>query len=100
MQADQHKSFKVARENNYKELYGAFKDIVKGRSVESLFESFVRFSYPYSIVCGLTSAGNKKLDQVISDLNVIGVTPAYSYLSEVLAAWEAKVFADEEVTNY
>lgn len=99
MQADQHKSYKVARENNYKELYGAFKDIVRGRSVEELFESFVRFSHPYSIVCGLESTGHQRLDQVIFDLNVIGVAPAYSYLAEVLAAWEAEVLSDADVVN-
>jgi hypothetical protein len=38
MQADLHKSYKVARENNYKELYGAFKEITTGRSVEDLFK--------------------------------------------------------------
>ncbi|TFC01625.1 DUF262 domain-containing protein [Cryobacterium adonitolivorans] len=99
MQADQHKSYKVARENNYKELYGAFKDIVRGRSVEALFESFVRFSHPYSIVCGLESTGHQRLDQVIFDLNVIGVAPAYSYLTEVLAAWEAEALNDADVVT-
>ena len=38
MQADQHRSYKVARENNYKELYSAFKGIASGRTVEELFE--------------------------------------------------------------
>lgn len=97
MQADQHRSFKVARENNFKELYGAFKDIVRGRSVEDLFGSFVRFSHPYSIVCGLEQTGHQRIDQVITDLNIIGVTPAYSYLSEVLAAWDAQELSDDDV---
>lgn len=99
MQADQHKSYKVARENNYKELYGAFKDIVRNRSVEDLFESFVRFSHPYSIVCGLEATGHQRLDQVIFDLNVIGVAPAYSYLTELLAAWVAQVLSDTDIVN-
>lgn len=97
MQADQHRSFKVARESNYKELYGAFKEIAHGRSVEELFESFVRFSHPYSIVCGLQQTGLRKLDQVISDLNVIGVAPAYSYLAEVLSAWETRSLSEGDV---
>lgn len=99
MQTDQHRSFKVARENNYKELYGAFKDIVRGRSVEDLFEGFVRFSHPYSIVCGLEQTGLQRLDQVIFDLNIIGVAPAYSYLTEVLAAWEAETLSDGDVID-
>ncbi|WP_285314185.1 DUF262 domain-containing protein [Pseudarthrobacter sp. fls2-241-R2A-168] len=97
MQADQHRSFKVARESNYKELYGAFKEITRGRSVEELFESFVRFSHPYSIVCGLEQTELRALDQVIFDLNVIGVAPAYSYLAEVLAAWEGRNLSDRDV---
>lgn len=97
MQADQHRSFKVARESNYKELYGAFKEIARGRNTEELFESFVRFSHPYSIICGLKQTGLRALDQVIFDLNVIGVAPAYSYLAEVLAAWEARILSEADV---
>lgn len=99
MQADQHRSFKVARESNYKELYGSFKEIVRGRSVEGLFESFVRFSHPYAIISGLEQTGIARLDQVIADLNVIGVAPAYSYLTEVLASWEASQLSDGDVIN-
>lgn len=99
MQADQHRSYKVARESNYKELYGSFKEIVRGRSVESLFESFVRFSHPYAIICGLEQTGISRLDQAISDLNVIGVNPAYSYLTEVLAARDDKKLSDGDVIN-
>lgn len=99
MQADQHKSYKVARENNYKELYGGFKEIVGGRSVEELFGSFVRFARPYSIVCGLKQTGTPQIDQVISDLNVIGVAPAYSYLTEVLASWESKFLSNRDVVE-
>ena len=99
MQADQHRSYKVARENNYKELYSSFKEIVRGRSVEGLFGSFVRFSHPYALISGLEQTGIPRLDQVISDLNVIGVAPAYSYLTEVLAAWEAKAMTDGSVIS-
>src|SRR5699024_5611844 len=99
MQSDQHKSYKVARENNYKELYGGFKDIVGSRSVEELFRSFVHFARPYSIVCGLEQTGLRQVDQVIFDLNVIGVAPAYSYLTEVLAAWQSQALSDQELTE-
>ncbi|WP_313813369.1 DUF262 domain-containing protein [Glutamicibacter sp.] len=99
MQADQHRSFKVARESNYKELYGSFKEIVRGRSVETLFESFVRYSHPYAIICGLEQTGIHRIDQTIEDLNVIGVNPAYSYLSEVLAAREDKLLSDDNVVS-
>lgn len=99
MQADQHRSYKVARENNYKELYSAFKEVVRGRSVEELFESFVRFSHPYTVICGLEPTGNHHVDQVIADLNIIGVAPAYSYLTEVLGAWEADQLSVAEIVG-
>lgn len=99
MQTDQHRSFKVARESNYKELYSAFKEIARGRTTEELFASFVRFSHPYAIVCGLEETRLARLDQVIVDLNTIGVVPAYSYLTEVLAAWEADELSDGDVID-
>lgn len=99
MQADQHKSFKVARDNNYKELYADFKAIVNGRTVEQLFESFVNFSRPYAMVSGLEQTGLNRLDQVILDLNVIGVDPAYSLLTELLSAWEADHLSNAEIID-
>lgn len=99
MQADQHRSFKVARESNYKELYSLFKDIARSRKVEELFGDFVRFSRPYAIACGLESAGKPAIDQVIFDLNVIGVAPAYSYLTEILSAWQSERLSDEDVVS-
>lgn len=99
MQADKHRSFKVARENNYKELYNSFKDVARGRSAEQLFESFVEFSEPYSIACGAHQSGNKRLDQILFDLNIIGVAPAYSYLTEILATWRAGALTDSDAVD-
>ena len=96
MQADQHKSFKVARESNYKELYSVFKEVARSRNVEELFDGFVRFSQPYAIASGLEPAGVPMIDQVIFDLNVIGVAPATSYLTELLSAWQSGRLTDEE----
>jgi uncharacterized protein with ParB-like and HNH nuclease domain len=89
MQADQHRTFKVARENNFKELYGAFKEIVRQRPVEELFEDFVAFSVPYAQASLLEKTGIKTLDQNLSDLHVIGVAPAYSYIAEALREYHA-----------
>lgn len=99
MQADHHKSYKVARESNYKELYGAFKDVVSTRSTEDVFQSFVRFSHPYAIVCGLEETSLDRLNQVIADLNIIGVAPAYSYLTEALVAWEERRLSDDGIVD-
>jgi len=92
MQADQHRSYRAAQENNYKELYSAFKSIVQQQQTEKLFDEFVRFSRPYAIVTGIEKSSNDSIDQLISDLNIIQVAPVYSYLSEVLRAWHEGLF--------
>ncbi len=84
MQADQHRSFKVARENNFKELYGSFKEIVHGRTTESLFEDFSAFAIPYAQASLLEKTESKYLNQCLSDLHIIGVAPAYSFIAETL----------------
>lgn len=88
MQANDHKSFKVAKENNFKELYGQFRDVAKGGDVEDVLKKLVEFSSPYAIVTGLEQARESKIDQLISDLRQIGVSPAYSYLAELVSAWQ------------
>lgn len=88
MQADQHRSYKVARESNYKELYGSFKEIVKGRSTEELFEDFVDFSKPYAQAILVEKTNSKALNQYLRDLHIIGVAPAYSFISEVLREYQ------------
>jgi len=99
MQADQHKSFKVAREYNYKELYGAFKDIVRGRSTEDLFQDFVAFSLPYAQASLLEKTSVRSLDQILTDLHVIGVKPAYSYIAEALRAYHAGTISLESIES-
>lgn len=99
MQADQNRSFKVARENNFKELYGSFKEVVGDRAVEDLFQDFVAFSRPYLIASGAETTGSTAIDQVIADLNVIGVAPVYSYLSQILSAWEREELSNEQLVG-
>lgn len=99
MQADQHESFKVARENNYKELYGNFKTIVAGRPLEDLFGDFVRFSRAYALARGMEKSGVKKIDRILSDFQIIGVGPAVSLISEVLGAWQAEQIGAEDVAT-
>ena len=99
MQADQHKSFKVAREYNYKELYGAFKDIVRGRSTEDLFQDFVAFSLPYAQASLLEKTGVRSLDQILTDLHVIGVKPAYSYIAEALREYHAETISLDSIES-
>ena len=90
MQADQHRSYKVARESNFKELYGSFKEIVKGRTTEELLQDFVAFSVPYAQAILVEKTKSKTLNQYLSDLHVIGVAPAYSYISEILRDYQGE----------
>lgn len=99
MQADRHESFKVARENNYKELYGNFKTIVAGRPLEDLFADFVRFSRAYALARGMEKSGIKKIDQILSDFQIIGVGPAVSLISEVLGAWQSEEIGSDEAAS-
>ena len=99
MQADQNRSFKVARDNNFKELYGSFKEIVGDRTVEELFQAFVAFSTPYTWACGDELTGVNEIDQIIADLNIIGVAPAYSYLAQVLSSWDRQQISNDKLTS-
>lgn len=84
MQADQSKFIKVAKESNFKELYSNFKDIVKNREIESIFQEFAQFAKSYAQACGLIPTGNHKIDVLINDLNKTGMTTAYSLIAKVL----------------
>ena len=97
MQADQHRSFKVAKDSNHKELYGQFKEIVRNRSYDNLFAEFVKFMHPYLIVSEVNQDHNKLISQLISDLHLIGIAPAYSFLAEMMLYREAGNFSDSQV---
>jgi hypothetical protein len=99
MQTDQHRSYKVAREYNFKELYGAFKEMARDRVTEELFEDFVAFSLPYAQASLLEKTGIRALDQCLSDLHVIGVGPAYSYIAEALREYHAERLSVEAISS-
>jgi hypothetical protein len=99
LQANQNRSFKVATASNFKELYGSFKEVVGDRPVEDLFQDFVDFSQPYLLARGDQLTGSREIDQIISDLNVIGVTPAYSYLAQVISAWANGSLSNESLAS-
>jgi hypothetical protein len=99
MQADKHESYKVARESNYKELYSSFKDVVLGRELEDLFVDFVRFSKAYAIARGMEKSGIKEIDQVLSDFQVIGVSPGLSFIAEIVAAWQEEKGSSQDVVK-
>jgi hypothetical protein len=99
MQADLHRFVKQAKESNYKELYTQFKQLVSERSVEVIFDSFVRFAEPYAQAIGLKETGNPRIDALLFDLNSIGIGTGYSLLSELLQAREEHPGQDEAVAQ-
>lgn len=84
MQALRHESFKVARENNFKELYSAFKSAVLNFKEDEVFVELSRFSLPYSQARGLDKTGDSKVDQTLEDLRIIGASPAMSLIAEII----------------
>lgn len=99
MQSDQHRSYKVARENNFKELYSAFKEITRDRGTEVIFGSFQSFLNPYAIARGLEVSGIAEADEIIGDLSIIGIAPVYSYLAELIDLWKHGQIADADLVD-
>lgn len=97
MQADQHRSFKVAKESNFKELYSQLKLVIGEKDVEEVLHELVAFSRPYAIASGVESSGDDKVDQLLFDLQLIGVSPAYSYLAELISAWQGGRLSDSGI---
>jgi uncharacterized protein with ParB-like and HNH nuclease domain len=99
MQANQHRSYKVAKDSNHKELYSQFKEITQDRSYKDLFEEFVQFLEPYSIVSGVKSDESKSISSLLADLHAIGISPAYSYLTEVMMLRADGDLSESQVTE-
>lgn len=99
MQSDRHDSYKVAKENNFKELYSEFKKSTSGRDVADLFERFVEFSSAYELARGLSKTENRRVDELLFDLQLIGVAPAHSFIAEVLRAWQLQQASDSKVVE-
>jgi Protein of unknown function DUF262/Protein of unknown function (DUF1524) len=99
MQSDQHKFFKVAKENNFKELYSSFKELVRNRDTSDVFESLAQFAKPYSQAIGLSTTGNETLDEVISDFSIIGTTTAQSLIAEILQKYHVSNIESSKVVD-
>jgi uncharacterized protein with ParB-like and HNH nuclease domain len=97
MQADRNESVKVASENNFKELYGEFKKLSADRDAEELFTNFVDFSTAYSIASGLSDTPNKRINELLFDLQVIGIGPARSFIAQIIQQWRIEK-ADDNAT--
>ncbi len=94
MQSDQHRSYKIATDPNYKELYAGFKDLAGSRDARTIFSAFSEFSVPYSWASGTAKSGVNAIDAILNDLHIIGVGPVHSYLAEILHAWSANKLSE------
>lgn len=99
MQADRHESLKVAKENNYKELYGDFKTTVTERKGDQAFLELSRFSSSYAQARGLENTNNSRIEQALADLRVIGANPAMSFIAEIIEAGEAQKLTAQAVED-
>ena len=87
MQADQHRSYLVAKDSNYKRLYADFKELVRNRSPEQVLASLTRFAKPYSEVVGNRDNPNPRIHALLADIvDIIGASSVYSFLTELLLA--------------
>lgn len=90
MQGMEKKSFKQARETNYKELYSQFKDVFAGYNAEELLKSLTKYSETYAYISRGLPTGNSKIDAVLNDLRSVNVTVAYSFLMMLVQEWVEK----------
>lgn len=99
MQAHEMKSFYVASEANYKELYSIFKNIFFGTNAEKLLKDLSESATIYSYCLGLQSTGSSLIDSYIQDFNRMKVTTAYSFLLKLLQTWKQGNFAEKELAD-
>lgn len=99
MQERERKSFPVARESNYKELYSSFKRIFVDKDAEMLLKDLSEMSTLYCRIIGGMSTGRKEIDALLKDINAMGVSTAYSFLLALFRAWRDDKFTVEDVRD-
>ena len=80
MQVTQKRSYPKATNTNHKTLYKMFKDIYKDIDSETLLKSLNLYATYYSYIATGVSTGNGRIDKCLSDIRIINVTTAYSFL--------------------
>ncbi|MBQ9372484.1 MAG: DUF262 domain-containing protein [Thermoguttaceae bacterium] len=102
MQAQMQKSFKQAKEANYKALYRDFKHIYPCESatdVERLLSSLTVSARIYSYIVNNETTGNKQIDDILTDLRYLGITTAYSFLLALLTSRQNRDFSDQDIID-
>lgn len=87
MQLIARKSFKKATENNYKELYYAFKELTRKRKSEDILEELVEYSNYYAIVTNIEKNIDVDVKQKFNDLAQIKCTTVYPFTMALTREW-------------
>lgn len=99
MQCVECRPFKQATETNFKELYSQFKDIFSGMDAEKLLYELTRHADIYAYLVKGKKTGVDKIDKQLSDLKIINVTTAYSFLLYILSKWKfGELSSDDTAT--
>lgn len=98
MQMKEGQSFNQAKESNYKLLYSQFKDLYKKRSNSlEFFEELKADSKIFAEAKFLKETESKEINRILSDLNVLKITTANSFIMSILKAWRESRLSEFEV---
>ena len=97
MQLKAQRSYKVASESNYKELYADFKELFEGKDVELLLKDLNKFSDYYSYIVLGKESDNYKVDQELEDIRTLRITTVYSFLLGLIDKWKQEELDDSEI---
>ncbi len=92
MQAHEKKSFVKSTESNYKVLYSTFKRIFDREDPKVLLKDLSDNATVYSYIITGSNSGESIIDRELKDLNIMGITTAYSFFMVLLREWKSKKF--------
>ena len=99
MQSNQRRSFHKATENNYKELYGIFKNIFSKMDAEDLLKELHENAEVYSFLIFDIKTGDDGVDYELKDIRKLNVTTAYSFLMVLLRYWKNDLFSSSDLID-
>ena len=99
MQAHEKKSFLKSTEANYKPLYSSFKKIFEMEDPKALLKDLSECASVYAYVLNGCGTDSKLIDAELSDLNVLGVTTAYSFMMVLLRTWKQGKFTAQNIVD-
>ncbi len=109
MQLHEQTDFKVASEQNYKELYRDFKNIFYNRvlpdssiikyDIKGLMKELHDYADIYEFIILGSSTGNDRVDSLLRDLRYLSVSTAFSFIMALLYEWKKKepAFKDSDM---